>query len=53
MSELESLSYEDDRELRGLWLSRVMFNPYVGWPIETRTYEQFEEEIVTPEEPTP
>ena len=28
-------------ELRGLWLSRLMFNPFVGWAPETRPFEQF------------
>jgi hypothetical protein len=35
--------YEDERELRGVWLSRLMFNPFVGWPAETRTFEEFVE----------
>jgi hypothetical protein len=30
-----------ERELRDLWLSRVMFNPFVRWPAETRTFEEF------------
>jgi hypothetical protein len=37
----EDLDYEDERELLGLWLSRVMFNSFVGWPAETRTFEEF------------
>lgn len=32
---------ECDRELRGLWMSRLMFNPFAGWPSETRTFEEF------------
>lgn len=28
-------------DLRGLWLSRLMFNQFVGWPPETRTFEEF------------
>jgi hypothetical protein len=34
---------EDDevRELRDLWLSRLMFNSFVGWEPETRTFPEF------------
>jgi hypothetical protein len=32
---------ERERELRGLWLSRLMFNPFVGWAPETRSFEEF------------
>lgn len=28
-------------ELRELWLSRLMFNMFVGWELETRTFEEF------------
>lgn len=28
-------------ELRGVWLSRVLFNPFVGWAPETRSFDQF------------
>ncbi len=30
-----------ERELRGLWLSRLMFNMFVGWPPENRSFEEF------------
>jgi hypothetical protein len=32
---------DDERELLGLWLSRLMFNQFVGWPPETRSFEEF------------
>lgn len=32
---------DDIRELLGLWLSRLMFNPVVGWKPETRSFEEF------------
>ncbi len=37
-------SRPDDQEvraLRDLWLSRLMFNQFVGWAPETRSFEQF------------
>ncbi len=37
----DELSDDDERELLGLWLSRLMFNPFVGWPPETRSFEEF------------
>ena len=40
MSEHEQDEIEE-RELLGLWLSRVMFNMFVGWPAETRSAEEF------------
>ncbi len=32
----------DEDDLRSLWLSRLMFNMFVGWAPETRTFEQFQ-----------
>lgn len=28
-------------ELRDVWLSRLMFNMFVGWAPETRSFEEF------------
>jgi hypothetical protein len=27
--------------LRDIWLSRLMFNVFVGWPPETRSFDEF------------
>ncbi len=32
---------EDERDLLGVWLSRVMFNEFAGFPRETRSFEEF------------
>ena len=39
------VSDEDLRELRDLWMSRVMFNQFVGWPPETRSFDEFVRDI--------
>lgn len=39
--ELVTLETEELDELRYLWLSRLMFNSFVGWPPEKRSFEEF------------
>lgn len=49
MAEVVEVSTDErERELLGLWLSRRMFNQFVGWPAETRTFEEFVADIEEP-----
>jgi len=35
------MSEQEVLELRDVWLSRLMFNAFVGWAPETRSFEEF------------
>lgn len=46
MPDLDTLELDELDELRGVWLDRLMFNMFVGWPPETRSFEQFAEDAI-------
>jgi len=37
----DALDDDTFRELHSIWLSRLMLNQFVGWPAETRSFEEF------------
>jgi len=39
--EARELTDEETREHRDVWLSRMMFNQFVGWPPETRSFDEY------------
>ena len=43
------MSDEELREWRDVWLSRVMFNEFVGWPRETRTFDEYLQAVLARE----
>lgn len=42
-SVLDEITDDEYRELHSVYLSRLMFNGIVGWPPETRTFEEYVE----------
>jgi hypothetical protein len=40
-STYDGFSWDEMNELRGVWLSCLMFNRFVGFAPETRSFEEF------------
>lgn len=41
-----ALTDDEVDDLRDLWMSRLMFNPMVGWAPETRSFDEYVEAVV-------